>query len=254
MILNWANGEFTDTEKVIGTLFDAGVLRRKDLMLLLGWRRSKTDSHLLKLRQKQMLLTSRDSHGQTVYMLDENGVRAAHQLCNIEGKIVTMKAQISHQLGVNDILLRYVKAHGCEGVQWYSTRESADELFSFRKIAGNTDAEIRKSYIRPDALIQTANRGIFWLEYDNATESSRQLRKKFALYVQNLSIIDEKTKGQVRRVIWVAPTIERVRWLVSRWQDVKERRQAANIAMLFYIAGQETSYMAGERDKRRQTE
>ncbi len=245
MILNWSSGEFTNKEKLIGTLFDAGIIRRSDLMFLLCWRRSKTDSHLLSLRQQQMLQTSRDSHGNTVYMLDENGVRAAHQLCHLEAKIVKMQAQVSHQIGIIDILMRFIKVHGREGVRWYSTREASDELFNFRKIVGNTDAEIRSSYIRPDALISVPRKGIYFLEYDNATESSKQIRRKYTLYIQNLSIIDEYTEGLMRRVMWVTPTVNRARWLEAKWNEIKNKR---NIEMLFYMAGQETSVLAGTEE------
>lgn len=247
MILNWANGPYTDREKLIGTLFDAGVIRRSDLMFLLEWKRSKTDSHLLRLRQQDMLFTSRDHHQETVYMLSESGVRAAHVLVGFEGRAVAMENQISHQLGVNDILLRFIRAYGREGARWYGTREASDELFNFRKIAGNTDAEIRSTLIRPDALLRSPKNGIFWLEYDNATESSRQIRKKYMLYIQNLSTIDQVSQGQMRRVVWVAPTVDRTRWLESRWKEVRDRRQATNVEMLFFTAGEETHYLAGQR-------
>jgi hypothetical protein len=246
MILNWANGEFTDQEKIIGAIYDAGCIRRSSLLEILLWKRSKLDAHLLRLRRQEMLITARDHHKETVYMLSEDGVRFAHKVIGIEGKAVTMEAQISHQLGVNDILLRLIKAHGREGVRWYGTREASDELFNFRKIAGNTDAEIRSSYIRPDALLRTTN-GIFWIEFDNGTESGRQLRKKNLQFISNLSIIDEYTEGLMRRVVWVTPTAERAEWLETRWKEVKEKRKT-NVEMLFYVAGEETSYLASGQD------
>lgn len=252
MILNWANGPYTDREKLIGTLYDAGVIRRSDLMFLLGWKRSKTDSHLLRLRQQDMLFTSRDHHQETVYMLSQSGVRAAHQLVGFEGRAVAMENQISHQLGVNDILLRYIRVHGREDVKWFSTREAADEIFNFRGIAGQSDREIRGNYIRPDALIKMPKNGIYIVEYDNSTESSRQVRKKYTLIIQNVAVIDDVTKGQMRRVVWVAPTAERTRWLETRWKEVQQKRRS-NVEMLFFVAGQETSFLAGEGIKDQQT-
>ncbi|MFB5191693.1 replication-relaxation family protein [Alicyclobacillus fastidiosus] len=246
MILNWANGPYTDREKLIGTIYDSGVIRRSDLMFLLEWKRSKTDSHLLKLRQQDMLLTSRDHHSETVYMLSESGVRAGHQLVGFDGKAVAMENQISHQLGVNDILLRYIRAHGREGVRWYSTREASDELWNLRKKQGNNDADIRKTYIRPDAAIRIPGKGIFWVEYDNATESSRQIRKKHGLYVTNLLATKDP---RVNRVVWVTPTIERARWLQQRWDEFEENE----VEMLFFVAGEETSFLAEERIKDQQT-
>lgn len=248
MILNWANGEYTDMEKITGAIYDAGCIRRSALMELLMWKRSKTDSWLLKLRQRDMLITARDHHAETVYMLAENGVRFAHALCHVESKVVTFESQISHQLGVNDILLRYIREHGREGVKWFSTREAADEIFNFRSIAGQSDRDIRVNYIRPDALIQLPKKYIFMLEYDNATESSRQVRKKYASYIQNIAIIDDVTKGQLRRVVWVAPTEERARWLETRWREVQQKRRS-NVEMLFFTAGEETSFLAGIKDQ-----
>ncbi|MFD1674933.1 replication-relaxation family protein [Alicyclobacillus fodiniaquatilis] len=242
MILNWTNGEYTDMEKIVGVIFDAGCIRRSDLMELLLWKRSKTDAHLLKLRQREMLITSRDRHSETVYMLAESGVRFAHQLSHIEAKIVTMEAQISHQLGVNDILLRYIRARGREGVRWFSTRESSDELYNLRKKQGNNDADIRRTYIRPDAAIWVPGKGMFWIEYDNATESSRQIRKKFSLYITNLF---EAKDPRVNKVVWIAPTIERTRWLQQRWREMNE----SAIDMQFFVVGEETHYLAGIEDQ-----
>lgn len=235
MILNWTDGPYTDREKLVGTIYDAGVIRRSDLMFLLGWKRSKFDNQLLQLRKQVMLVTSRDHHGNTVYMLDESGVRAAHQLCHIEGKIVTMGAQISHQIGVNDILMRLVNANGREGVRWWSTREASDQLWDARKKMGTNDADIRKTHIRPDALLRTPGSEFFWIEYDNATESSRQIRKKFALYVTNLRELKDR---RAQRVMWITPTAARTRWLQSKWDELRVK---SNIEMQFYTAGEETT-------------
>ena len=246
MILNWAEGPYTDEEKLIGALYDAGVIRRSDLMLhLLRWKRSKFDNHLLELRKREMLVTARDREGSTVYMLAANGVRAAHQLCHTEGKIVTMGAQISHQIGVNDILLRLLKAHGREGVRWWSTREASDSLWDLRKKVGNSDTDIRRTYIRPDAAIWVQGKGTFFLEYDNATESSKQLRKKYSLYVTNLREVKDR---RAQRVMWVAPTEARTRWLQSKWDEIRFK---SNIEMQFYTAGEETAVLAGTEEKAR---
>ncbi|MFD1674293.1 replication-relaxation family protein [Alicyclobacillus fodiniaquatilis] len=242
MILNWANGEYTDMEKIVGSIHDAGCIRRSDLMEILQWKRSKTDAHLLKLRQREMLITRRDHHSETVYMLAENGVRFAHQLIGFDGKVVTMEAQISHQLGVNDILMRYIRAHGREGVRSFSTREASDELFNLRKKQGNNDAEIRRTYIRPDAAMWVPGKGMYLLEFDNSTESSRQIRKKYSLYITNLF---EAKDPRVNRVVWVAPTVERAQWLQQRWMEMNER----SIEMLFFSAGEETSYLAGIKEQ-----
>lgn len=243
MILNWASGPYTNIEKLLGTLYDAGVIRRSDLMFLLDWKRSNFDNHLLQLRKEEMLVTSRERQGATVYMLAPNGIRAAHQLCHSEGKIVTMGAQISHQTGVNDILLRLVHENGREGVSWWSTREASDELWNARKKMGNNDIDIRKTYIRPDALIRTPGNGFFWIEFDNATESSRQIRKKFILYVTNLRELKDR---RVQRVMWVAPTVARAQWLQARWNEI---RLKDNIEMQFYTAGEETCVLAGNKDQ-----
>ncbi|GEO27491.1 hypothetical protein Alches_25930 [Alicyclobacillus hesperidum subsp. aegles] len=245
MILNWADGPYTDQEKLIGTIYDAGVIRRSDLMYLLDWKRSKTDSHLLKLRQQEFLQTSRDHHKETVYMLAENGVRFAHQLCQIEAKIVTMQAQISHQLGVNDILMRYIRVHGREGVRWFSTREASDELHALRYRKTRNDAEIRRTCIRPDAAIHISGKGLFWLEFDNATENSKQLRKKFALLCKNLDDIGDE---RVNRVVWVTPTAERARWLEQRWKDFEDDVDQG-VQMMFYTAGEETVFLAGIKEQ-----
>lgn len=244
MILNWCdpNAPYTDVERLIGVLFDSSVIKRSDLMYLLNWKRSKFDHQLLQLRQRGLVVTSRDYRKEAVYMLTEAGVKFAHQLCHIESKVVTFESQISHQLGVNDILMRYIREHGHEGVRWFSTRESADELFNLRRKQGNSEVEIRRTYIRPDAALWVPGQGMSFLEFDNSTESSKQLRKKYSLYITNLF---EAKDPRVNRVVWVAPTEDRAQWLKQRWKEMNE----STIDMQFFVAGQETSYLAGIKEQ-----
>lgn len=184
-----------------------------------------------------MVVTARDHDQNTVYMLNDAGVRFAHQLMHVEAKIITFESQITHQLGVNDILLWYIRTYGRDGVRWYSTREAADELWDLRRLKKQTELEIRRTYIRPDALLRAGQR-LYWIEYDNATESSRQIRKKYTLYGKNLHALSES----LRTVVWVAPNEERARWLEAKWNQDAD----PVITMKFYKAGDEDSFGSAE--------
>ncbi|MCL6593068.1 MAG: replication-relaxation family protein, partial [Alicyclobacillus sp.] len=165
------------------------------------------------------------------YLLTETGIRYAHQMLGIEAKVVTMEAQMNHTLGLNAILMRYLRTHGFDGVRWFNTREAADELWFLRKLAtGQADTDLRATAIRPDAILRTST-GFWWIEYDNATENSRQIRHKYQMYVTNLAPLD----ASFRQVVWVTKNETRQRILETIWNRMDNK----DIDMRFYVESHE---------------
>lgn len=234
MILEWRNSDFPPEQQLIGVVFDAGVILRQDIQFLLGWsdRRLRwAVEKLHELHREPLLRGFRDREKRYGYMLTEHGVRFAHQLLGVDGKVVTMEAQMNHALGLNAILIRYLKQNGFEGVRWFNTREATDELWFLRKLAtGDTDTDLRAAAIRPDAALRTPN-GFWWIEFDNATENSRQIWRKYQMYTVNLSGLDVS----FRQVVWVTKDEARKRFLETIWSRVQE----SEVWMDFYVEGHE---------------
>ncbi|WP_062308508.1 replication-relaxation family protein [Alicyclobacillus sendaiensis] len=236
MILEWRNSEFPPEQKLLGVVFDAGVILRSDIVFLLGWNEGLLRKYVHRVRNlhPEPLLRggwtlNRSSYA---YVLTEPGVRYVHQMLGIDGKPVTMDALWSHALGLNAILMRYLRKHGFDGVRWFNTREATDELWFLRKLAtGATDTDLRATAIRPDAALRTSG-GFWWIEFDNATETSRQLWRKYQMYITNLSDLDES----FRHVVWVTKNEARQRSMEMIWSQMPENR----LSMRFCIEGQET--------------
>jgi hypothetical protein len=234
LILQWRDSDFTPEQQLLGVVFDAGVILRQDVMFLLGWSERKLRWHLEQLRKKHsepLLRGFCDNARRYGYLLTERGVRYVHQMLGLNAKVVTMEAQMNHALGLNAVLMRYLRSHGFEGVRWFNTREAADELWFLRKLAtGETDADLRSVAIRPDAALRTPD-GFWWVEYDNATENSRQISRKYQMYVVNLSVLDES----FRQVVWITKDEGRCRFLETIWNQVGED----GVVMTFATEGKE---------------
>ncbi|MBF8376815.1 replication-relaxation family protein [Alicyclobacillus mali] len=235
MILEWRDNDFPPEQKLLGVVYDAGVILREDAQFLLAWNPSTFSKYVRRLRQahSEPLLRGGWLMNRTAYayFLTEAGVRYVHHMLGIDAKPITMEAQWSHALGLNAILMRYLRKHGFDGVRWFNTREASDELWFLRKLTTHaTDADLRATAIRPDASLRTPL-GFWWVEFDNATETSRQLWRKFQLYVTNLSELDES----FRRVVWVTKNEARRRSMEMIWA----RMPSNDVNMRFFVEGEE---------------
>jgi hypothetical protein len=234
LILQWRESDFPPEQQLLGVVFDAGVILRQDVQFILGWSERKLRRYVSRLRSfrpEPLLRTVYDTSKRCAYLLTEAGIRYAHQMLGIDAKVVTMHAQMNHALGLNAILVRYLRSHGFEGVRWFNTREASDELWFLRKlVSGEVDAKLRRTAIRPDAALRTAH-GFWWVEYDNATENSRQILRKYQMYMENLAPLDVS----FRRVVWVTKHEARLRFLETIWQGVDAR----DVRMEFYVESQE---------------
>lgn len=238
MILEWRHADFPPEQKLIGVVYDAGAILRRDVQFLLGWtdRRLRWAVEKLHAHPEPLLRAFRDREKRYGYLLTAAGVKFAHQILGIEGKAVTMDAQWTHALGLNAILIRYLQTHGFDGVRWFQTREATDELWMLRKLSGATENELRATAIRPDAALRTPA-GFWWIEYDNATEGSRQIWRKYQMYLTHLGALDPS----FRCVVWVTKHETRRRFLETLWHQAAE----PEITMNFYVEGEERFIQVG---------
>lgn len=237
MILRWADPEWMPIEQVVGVLFDGRVVRRKDIQLLLNCSpRSLTHKIERALHYHEPLIRSIPVGRRLAYTLTQRGMVFAHAMAQAEGRPVAVTGHIEHSLAVNAILVRYILRYG-RALHWYSTREASDEIWYLRDMHnGESDAAIRATAIRPDAMMVTSEGLRTWIEYDNGTETARQLRRKYRLYVVNL----RRFEPTDRRVFWVAGTLARAQYMQRLWFDVGS---ANGLDMRFFAAGQESQYL-----------
>lgn len=235
MILSWRDSNYTPQEQMIGTVYDAGVLLRDDLLLLLGWSHTKLSRHMRQFRKEfgeEAFQRFRNPNSQYGYYLSDFAQKWVTDFLQLPRKPEFAGAQKSHTLGINGILLRHLARHGRDGVSWYSTQEASDELLYLRKATINaSDTDLRGSAIRPDAAIKTQESGFAWVEFDNATEGSRVLLKKFQMYEVNLADLHES----LRRVVWVTTSEARCK----RLKQIQEGVDDAVTRTEFYVQGDE---------------
>ncbi|WP_051663497.1 replication-relaxation family protein [Alicyclobacillus macrosporangiidus] len=234
MILQWRDSDFVPEQQLLGVVFDAGVILRQDALFVLGWSEAKLERYVTRLKNmwpEPLLRGFWVRRNTYAYLLTEVGVRFVHQMIGLDTKPVTIEAQTNHTLGLNAILMRYLRMHGFEGVRWFSTREAADELWFLRKMtSGELDTDLRSTAIRPDAALRTPD-GFWWIEYDNATENSRQIWRKYHMYAVNLEPLD----ASFQRVVWVTKNEARRRFLETIWK----RTETSSVQMEFYVENDE---------------
>lgn len=237
MILNWSRSRFSPVEQLLGVLFDTGVLRRNDLSVLLECS-ERNLRYRITLARKDGLIQRFHHRDEVVYGLSDAGMKHVKTMLGLSGKVESMSEQIVHQLAINDILLRYVKRVGRDGIaEWYSTREATDELIAIRTGNEESERDIRSTMIKPDAMALFRN-AIAWIEFDNNTESTNQLAKKYYMYIRNFKEIADTDKT----VVWVTPNEKRRKHLERIWTKYI-RGERNETQMHFFVAGAELKFL-----------
>jgi hypothetical protein len=149
------------------------------------------------------------------------------------------EAQIRHYLGINEILIRLIEAGvQREDIVWLSTAEATDYLS--RLLEAHGEKIDRRRLIRPDARA-VINRTAFWIEFDNSTERTRKLERKFYEYVHALTLVQNKDP-----VVWVAANRNRKEYLANQWEAVKKVNYEDRVdipEMCFFVEGEELSFL-----------
>lgn len=140
------------------------------------------------------------------------------------GKIgVRSNLQWGHYLGLNDILIRLIKADPNGNLEWYGTQEATEYLFRqmefvFREEWANDPKKARndrRQIIRPDAYVSIDDR-YYWVEFDNGSEGTRKIEEKMTEYIVTLNRIDNDDP-----VVWIARDEKRRDELRDIWEYKK---------------------------------
>ncbi len=241
MIFDWfSNNNYRNFEKITGALFDLGIASRKQLLSVSSFSPPTLDRTLRELNKKELIIVGSLPDHRSVYRLSQKGVLYSQSMTRNSSIKVAPESQIGHFLGLNDILERMVETFG-RNFDWFNTREAADYLFTLRLVKGGiNEADLQKTYIRPDAFVKFENQH-YWIEFDNSTETSTQLLKKFRMYITNLNF---RLEGY-QNVIWITKDAKRRDFIKKIWTDYEND----TVEMHFFSAGEEILMLKRLLDK-----
>lgn len=184
---------------------------------------------LLNKEEKQTIraMKLRGVNSEKVYWL---GKRACELVSETTGEKVPYyefsrrKGQSRHTKGLNDILIRLIKAGGIDQVKkyctWWTTKGAKQEIFDLWQIMEQWDHETAKeefkTMLSPDARFRAANQH-YWVEYDNDTKERGAIWEQYELYICKLLPINNNDP-----VIWVAKDATRRDELKKWWELYKQ--------------------------------
>lgn len=250
MLLKWIDHpSFRKHEQMMAILFDFSMATKQHLMAVTGWPLLSIQSCFQKIRARGHTKEEKDEwlrayripkRREMAYALGRKGIKYVQDMIE-ESQYVreAPEAQVSHFLGINDILIRVIESGvPKDSLLWLSSAEATDLIL--RKWE-RREQEVDKRYlIRPDARLGIQDRR-FWIEYDNDTEGARKLERKFHGYVQ----LNDPTP-----VVWVAPNKKRRDYLNILWKNTIQAFYAESDQLVpdmhFFVAGEETEFLTQE--------
>ncbi len=267
MIFHWVNHQqLKNYEKLICILYDCGMATVEQLMIVTGWGESLVRKNLMiisnmedgKNKDKWLLKTAskRTIIGQPsqAYYLGPRGMKYALLINgNQTSSRVSSPAQLHHYLRTLNIVIRLIEAGVSRDlITWNSPHECIAMVYSlWERRVRNLDFETLKKLSRPDARLAIGDQA-YWIEFDNDTEGSRMLEKKFQRYVNTIApykfehrIIHETPLK--KPVLWVTISEKRRKFLENIWGAVcksiyRDYDEDQLPTMYFFVEAEETSY------------
>ncbi|WP_028778725.1 replication-relaxation family protein [Shimazuella kribbensis] len=185
-----------------------------------------------------------------VYSLGPKGVEYCLGIMNERGSWDIKDGQMYHYIGVNGILTRLINHYGRDNFNWYFSREATDIIIRtweiIRKNEWSKDPKLavkeKREIIRPDGLLVMDNQ-MYWMEFDNDTERSKQIIQKYREYRN--TIVPKYAENLNAPVLWVTKTERRRDSLANNWEMVKEEyySDAKVQQMYFFVEGEETEWL-----------
>ena len=258
MLFRWiGHSEFRKHEQLIGVMYDAGISTLDQLSVLTGWTHGVVKNLIARIRHmkaegddkdswikvmiiKQATTDKSATKRATAYTLGLRGMAYVHAMMRDDMKYrESPEGQAMHFIGTNEILVRLLKSGmDRQRLKWLTSTEATDVLVMyFEEIKKELE---RRTFIRPDAYLSIGEKW-FWIEYDNDTERTRKLERKFHNYVQTLIPVPNASPDPV---VWVCPTTQRRDYLQDQWQMVVELfYQSRKIPhMHFFTNGEDTDF------------
>ncbi|WP_231392193.1 MULTISPECIES: replication-relaxation family protein [unclassified Paenibacillus] len=235
---------------------DLGMVTKQQLLTITGWEKRHLEWAIESIRKRAARPEEKElwlkayyfpHKTTTVYSLGRLGAEYALAMQQEARRLKDPpRAQLSHYIGINDILVRLLEAGiSRERLQWGSTVESTDSLI--RLWEWNHKQVDRKQMIRPDALLKIDEKFKFWIEFDNNTEGPKKLERKYHDYIKTLSPISEKSP-----IIWVTNEEKRRTYLEENWDLLCKnfyKNQTDLPKMYFFTLKNETNFILNELGK-----
>lgn len=232
MIFHWVNHpDLRALDRFIMVLHELGMADRRHLGSVLGWKENTVRWAIREMRSRGSTPEEKDEwlsfktpargRRRNMYALGSQGIQYAQSIMMQRGSVREVSdGQWGHYLGLNNILVRLIESVGREKLKWYNTLEATDFLFRAMKMMkkeewsknSKQEREDRRKIIRPDALISIEDQ-MYWVEFDNDTEWTRQIENKMHDYVETLTSIQDPNP-----VVWITTSERRCNFLKDIWE------------------------------------
>jgi hypothetical protein len=251
MIFRWLDHpSFHRDEQLIAILYDLGMASKRQLQVITGWHPLTLKDRLRLIRKRGETLKEKDLWLKTysipgqirdvAYSLGRLGMEYAQEMAlELHRVREAPQSQIAHYIGINDIVVRLLEQGiSRDRIAWLSSTEATEVLLRRWERERNRKLD-RRNFIRPDARLILDETRRFWIEYDNNTESPRQLERKFHNYVQTLIPI-----GETSPVVWVAFSKTRREYLKANWEAFADLfyRDKQVPQMYFFVPGEDIHF------------
>lgn len=289
LMLDWIDEEkypeLTNSDRIMGVLYSAGIADMEDLKGITGWDRLRIKNAIQRAREranwklpntpseerkkarddrdKWIRIQKKAKNGPNYYSLGQKGFQ---YICEFLGEPVGNRrpptTQVRHFKGINQILIRLLERG--ERPAWYSTREATSWMINSLKrrdvvYDATNDRYIIQSKrspwaINPDALVQFEDGRTFVLEYETGTTRGIKQEQKFMGYLD--LALEENV--QIPPVVFVTPraNVEKLERAMERAMSREEYREM-NGRVEFYIfeEGEETEFLlSGETPEKEEKE
>lgn len=273
LIQTLLNQEMNEYEKIAHVLFDLGYATRQQLCDIMKWSPKQCDNFIRKFRDTYEtkdekwiehfdLRVKSKKGGRPVraYRLSEHAINELKQLRGIDTRMKWAKPyQVYHYLGITNIiarLLQRINRSYLEHIDWlseYETWGNVIDAFMIKAKSAFGDqripAHLIVNTIKPDASLRIGSQW-FWIEFDNATENQRQLKKRYDRYMKTIRPNINGNKLYIEKIdlpiVWVT-TSDRRRENMKHWyEEIKKKweREGRTLfpKMFFVVEGQETQF------------
>lgn len=255
MILKYLSNPYLNrTEQLAVLMHYARMIDGYDLADLLGVSPSTITSVIHNANRSQKYFTGKrvgNHTGTKMYFLAPHGCKVVSDIIKKKVVYYEFAAQSgAHYRGINMILFRLIKKLGIDQakhtIHWMNTPETESYLrqrfYDVCKMLGKDDAYYRenvKHLIFPDAIL-VINGVCVYVEYDNDTVGTNQMKEKMLGYYNLFDTIYLDPTESRPMVLWVTPHPKRTAELKDIWNEVNN----STIKMGFYTQGAETPILS----------
>ncbi|TCW41590.1 protein involved in plasmid replication-relaxation [Laceyella sacchari] len=253
MLETLKGNQYLSDDRLLLALYKLGMANRRHLSVVLGWTDATVKWRINKIRSERGKTAEEKNQWiqyyvpphrskMNLYYLGEKGLAYCVKALNQAKKKPVAHGQWEHYEGLYNIYLRVMES--ANQVVWRTTQEATEYLFRSYKLQKaeewkkepKLERETKKNLIHPDALV-VINGKMFWMEFDNSTESSSQLEERMEGYIRVMNDLKETAP-----VVWVVKDAWRKADLQFVW-GYTSKGHAVVPRMEFFVQGEEVDFL-----------